>query len=93
LEKGLLPKGKWDNAMGLDKNQRYVIFDGPKQHGGLGSCYFSEDGTSTEHRHQAAKFFTITEAKYFATRKTIPLGQEQFGCGGIWVLIRRNLKL
>ena len=50
----------------LKKNQRYVIFDGPQQHGRPGTRYFSEDGTSTEYRYKAAEFFTATDAIDFA---------------------------
>jgi len=57
----------------LKKNQRYVIFDGPQQHGRPGTHYFSEDGTSTEYRYKAAKFFTATDAIDFAKFNTISL--------------------
>ena len=55
----------------LKKNQRYVIFAGPQQHGGLGTRYFSDDGTSTEYRSKAAKFFAATDAIAFAERNNI----------------------
>ena len=55
----------------LKKNQRCVIFDGPQQHEGPGTRYFSDDGTSTENRSNAAKFFTATEAIAFAERNKI----------------------
>lgn len=53
------------------KNKRYVIFDGPQQRGGPGTRYFSDDGTSTEYRSKAAKFFTATDAIDFAKRYNI----------------------
>ncbi|MEO7862291.1 MAG: hypothetical protein ABIU05_18040 [Nitrospirales bacterium] len=59
--------------MELKKNQRYVIFDGPQRHGGPGTRYFCEDGTSTELRSKAVKFFIATDAMDFATREPIPL--------------------
>lgn len=61
-------------ALGLKKNQRYVIFDGPEQRGGPGTRYFSVGGTSTEVRYQAAKFFTVTDAIDFAKRNNIVIG-------------------
>jgi hypothetical protein len=61
--------------MGLKKTQRYVIFDGPQQHGRPGTRYFANDGTSTEYKYKAAKFFTAIEAIDFAARQTIPLDE------------------
>lgn len=69
---------------GLKENQRFVIFDGPERRGGQGTRYFSKDGTSTEYRSKAAKFFTATDTIKFATLKTIRLdglnsvGKEDF---------------
>ena len=50
-----------------------MIFSGPVQHGGLGTRYFSDDGTSTDHLHKAVKFFTAREAFDFAHKKNIVL--------------------
>jgi hypothetical protein len=58
---------------GLKENQRFVIFDGPQQQGGLGTHYFSKDGTSTEFRSIAAKFFTAPDALDFAQRSNISI--------------------
>jgi hypothetical protein len=66
------------------KQTLFVIFDGPQQHGGPGTRYISEAGTSTAYRHEAASFFTFTDAKTFADTKGIVLtdmvyiGQEDF---------------
>jgi len=59
--------------MGLNTIQRYVIFDGPEQRSGTDTRYFSDDGTSTDHRHRAAKFFTDSDAIAFAKQKNILL--------------------
>lgn len=61
--------------MTLKKNQRYVIFDGPEQRKGPGTRYIAEDGTSTDLRSHAAKFFTPTDARTFAERKSIILAE------------------
>jgi len=58
---------------GLQKYQRHVIFNGPQQHGGPGTRYFSYVGISTEYRIQADRFFTATDAMHFAQRTNIPL--------------------
>ena len=58
---------------GLTKHQRYVIFDGPQQHEGPGTRYFSNDGTSTAYRSKAAQFFTAPDAIDFAKRHNIPI--------------------
>jgi hypothetical protein len=55
----------------LKNNQRYVIIAGPQQHGGPGTRSFSDDGTSTEYRSKAAKFFAATEGIAFAERNNI----------------------
>ena len=57
----------------MGPNQRYVIFDGPVQHGGPGTRYFSDDGTSTDHLDKAAKFFTASDAFAFAHKQNIRL--------------------
>ena len=59
--------------MELRGNQRYVIFDGLQEHGRPGTHYFAKDGTSTEYKYKAAKFFTWTEARDFAALESIPL--------------------
>ena len=56
---------------GLQKNQRYVIYHGPQHHGGPGTRYFTEGGTSTEDRSKAVKFFTVADALDFAQRNEI----------------------
>src|SRR5262245_28651568 len=70
-------KVAWDRelrkAMGLKPNQQYVIFDGPVQHGGPGTRYISNDGTSTDHIGKAAKFLTPSDAFSFAHKKNILL--------------------
>ena len=55
----------------IKEKPAYVIFDRPQQHGGPGTRYFSDDGTSTEYRSNAAKFFTATETIAFAERNKI----------------------
>lgn len=60
---------------GLLEHQRYVIFDGPQQYKALGTRYFASDGTSTESKSKAAKFFTTTDAIVFATHHKIPLDE------------------
>jgi hypothetical protein len=63
----------------------FVIFSGPQQHGGPGTRYIANDGTTTDLRSYAAKFYTWEEAKKFAEGKSITLdaamtyiGQEDF---------------
>lgn len=63
---------------GLLDNQRYVIFDGPQRFKAPGTRYFAPDGTSTEYRSKAAKFFTGTEALDFAKRFNIVLGAMHY---------------
>ena len=68
----------------LKNNQRYVIFAGPQQPGEPGTRYVSDDGTSTEYRSSATKFFTATEAIALAERNKIifsaliSVGREDF---------------
>ena len=62
---------------GFKRNRRFVIFDGPQQHGGPGTRYFSHGDTSTECKYKAAKFFTAPDATEFARRNNIVLGALQ----------------
>ena len=55
------------------KKERFVIFDGPKVHDGPGTHYIANDGTSTDLRSRAAKFFSHAEARIFAMEKGITL--------------------
>lgn len=64
----------------LLENQRYVIFDGPQRFKAPGTRYFDPDGTPTESKSKAAKFFTITDAIVFAKHQKIPLdGRNSIG--------------
>ncbi|CBE68069.1 protein of unknown function [Candidatus Methylomirabilis oxygeniifera] len=62
----------------------FVIFAGPQQHGGPGTCYIAQDGTITGIRSRAAKFYSFAEAERFAKARNITLsaityiGQEGF---------------
>jgi hypothetical protein len=62
----------------------FVIFSGPQQFGRPGTHYIAKDGTRTEIRSHAAKFYSFTAAQEFAKRKNIELtdiryiGQEDF---------------
>lgn len=55
------------------KQALWVIFDGPQQHGGPGTRYIAYDGTSTEYRREAAKFYTSQDARSFADKKGITI--------------------
>jgi hypothetical protein len=59
----------------LLENQRYVIFDGPQQYKAPGTRYFAPDGTSTESKSKAAKFFTATDAIVFAKHHNIQIDE------------------
>lgn len=62
----------------------FVIFAGPQQHGRPGTRYIAEDGTVTEIRPHAAKFYSFADAQEFAKQSNITLtattyiGQEDF---------------
>ena len=60
---------------GLLDNQRYVIFDGPQQFKAPGTRYFASDGTSTDSKIRAAKFFTTTDAIVFAKHHNIQIDE------------------
>ena len=60
---------------GLLDHQRYVIFDGPQQFKAPGTRYFAADGTSTESKSKAAKFFTTTDAIVFAKHHSIEIDE------------------
>ncbi len=66
------------------KQTRFVIFAGPQQHTAPGTRYISKNGSATDLRSQAAKFYTFTDAKDFAAQHHIMLnaltyiGQEDF---------------
>jgi hypothetical protein len=62
----------------------YVIFAGPQQHGRSGTRYIAKDGTKTDLRTNAAKFYLLEDAKAFTKNMSITLtentyiGQEDF---------------
>ena len=62
----------------------FVIFARPQQHGRPGTLYIAKDGTRTERKFRAAKFYSFEDAKDFAKDKKIKLtaltyiGQEDF---------------
>ncbi len=62
----------------------FVIFVGPQQHGRPGTRYIAEDGTVTEIRSRAAKFYSFADAQEFAKQMNITLtaityiGQDDF---------------
>ncbi len=62
----------------------FVIFSGPQQHGRPGTRYIAKDGTITDVRSRAAKFYSFADAQEFAKERTITLtattyiGQEDF---------------
>lgn len=53
------------------KTTRFVIFHGPQQQGGSGTRYIANDGTTTEHKLNAATFATADDAITFAKEKGI----------------------
>ena len=59
----------------LLENQRYVIFDGPQEYKAPGTRYFASDGTSTESKSKAAKFFTTVDAIGFAKHHNIQIDE------------------
>ena len=59
--------------MSLGKKQRYVIFDGPQQHKAPGTRYIAGDGSSTDIRAKAARFYSHLEARDFANEKGVVL--------------------
>lgn len=52
-----------------------MIFDGPQQYKAPGTRYFAPDGTSTESKSKAAKFFTTTDAIVFAKQHNIRIDE------------------
>jgi hypothetical protein len=69
----------------MKKNERYVIFSGPKQHSGPGTKYIARDGSVTISRLDAARFYGSNEAAEFAKEHGIELdgamryiGTEEF---------------
>jgi hypothetical protein len=60
---------------GLLDRQRYVIFEGPQQYNAPGTRYFASDGTSTDSKFRAAKFFTTTDAIVFAKHHNIQIDE------------------
>ena len=61
---------------GLLDRQRYVIFEGPQQYKAPGTRYFASDGTSTDSKFRAAKFFTTTDAIVFSKRHNIQIDEN-----------------
>lgn len=51
----------------------WVIFAQPQQFGGANNRFIARDGTKTESRKQAAKFYTAEAAQEFAKEKNITL--------------------
>jgi hypothetical protein len=51
----------------------WVIFARPEQHGGAANLFIARDGTKTESRTEAAKFYTHGDAQSFANEKKIHL--------------------
>ena len=60
---------------GLLDHQRYVIFIEPQQFKASGTRYCAADGTSTDSKFKAAKFFTITDAVVFAKHHSIQIDE------------------
>ena len=66
------------------KQTRFVIFAGPQQHKAPGTRYISKNGSATDLRSQAAKFYTFNDAEDFAEQHHVTLnaltyiGQEDF---------------
>lgn len=62
----------------------FVIFASPQQFGGPGNRYIAQDGSITDIRSKAARFYSWNDAKDFADEKGIVLGgpidigQEEF---------------
>ena len=62
----------------------FVIFGGPQQHGSPGTRYVAKDGTVTDSKVHAAKFYSFADAEEFAREKQVTLtatryiGQEEF---------------
>jgi hypothetical protein len=51
----------------------FVIFAGPQQYGALGTRYFAKDGTRTDIKVRAAKFYSFEDAEEFAKNRNIIL--------------------
>ena len=51
----------------------WVIFAQPQQFGGANNLFMARDGTKTESRKQAAKFYTAGAVQEFAKEKNITL--------------------
>jgi hypothetical protein len=66
------------------KHTTYVIFAGPQQFGRPGTRYVAKDGTETDIKSRAAKFYSHYDAVEFAKQKNIELtaityiGREDF---------------
>ena len=52
-----------------------MIFDGPQEYKAPGTRYFAPDGTSTESKSKAAKFFTTADAIVFAKHHNIQIDE------------------
>ena len=55
----------------------HVIFASPRQWNGP-NHYIAEDGTVTDSKKRAAKFFTYEEAREFAKTKKIELSETRY---------------
>jgi hypothetical protein len=60
--------------MSQSKRQNFfVIFRGPQQHGRAGTRYYANDGTVTNIKTKAAKFYSPEDAREFAKQNNIKL--------------------
>ena len=57
----------------------FVIFHGPQQEGGRGTRYIAKDGTTTEHKSDAATFGAVHDAITFAKEKGIDVESRYHG--------------
>jgi len=55
------------------KQTLFVIFDGHEHHAAPGTRYIAQDGSTTMIRSQAARFYTVADAKHFADQNGIAL--------------------
>jgi hypothetical protein len=59
--------------MSPKRKTMFVIFAGPEQHGRPGTRYIAKDGSKTEAKSHAAKFYSHVDAAEFAKTMNIKL--------------------
>lgn len=75
---------RYKKTMSSKLKTMFVIFAGPQQLESPGTHYIADDGTVTDIKSRAAKFYSYAEATEFAIKNNIELtavtyiGQEDF---------------